>query len=480
MLSRRLIRKFCLAAPLLALGFAAEIASAQLYEADTGSGKILEFTSSGVESTFASGLNQPAGLAFDPSGNLFVSASGTGRIVKFTPGGIKSTFATGLDQPTGLAFDASGNLFVAASGSGRIVKITHGALKSTFASGLNHPSCLAFDAFGNLFACTSTGVAAGGRIVKFSPGGAKTTFASGLLSPSGLAFDAQGNLYVADKGNAQIYKFTAAKTKSIFASGSTFGVAFDTQGNLFRSDGAGGILESAADGAVSTFATGLSQSGSLAFPPFAVLHSFSGPDGAYLLAGLFQATNGDLYGATEAGGVNKSPGTPDGYGTIFKITTNSTLTTLYSLCSQNGCTDGAFPGSLVQAKNGDLYGTTNGGGTNGNGYGTIFKISPSGTLATLYSFCAQSGCTDGALPSAGLVQGAGGDLYGTTSTGGANRNSQVPRGAGTIFKITPDGTLTTLYSFCSQRGCTDGAIPFAGLVQATNGDLYGTTASGGA
>jgi len=189
-------------------------------------------------------------------------------------------------------------------------------------------------------------------------------------------------------------------------------------------------------------------------------------DGAGPEAGLVQATNGDLYGTTFVEGANGQGGT------VFKITPSGTLTTLYSFCSQSGCTDGAQPeAGLAQATNGDLYGTTAYGGASGDG--TVFKITPSGTLTTLYSFCSQGGCTDGANPEAGLVQATNGGLYGTTEAGGAN-------GAGTVFKITPSGTLTTLHSFCSQSGCTDGAYPEAGLVQATNGDLYGTTNVGGA
>src|ERR1019366_5319534 len=191
------------------------------------------------------------------------------------------------------------------------------------------------------------------------------------------------------------------------------------------------------------------------------------PDGAGPYAGLVQATNGGLYGTTSGGGT-------DSAGTIFKITPGGTLTTLYSFCPQTNCTDGAAPfAGLVQAANGDLYGTTSGGGTANGGAGTVFKITPSGTLTTLYSFCSQSGCMGGFFPRAGLVQAANGDLYGTTWFGGTNSQ-------GTVFKITPAGTLTTLYNFCSQTNCTDGDQPFAGLVQAANGDLYGTTYGGGA
>src|ERR1017187_3643397 len=134
----------------------------------------------------------------------------------------------------------------------------------------------------------------------------------------------------------------------------------------------------------------------------------------------------------------------------------ATLTTIHRFCSQSGCPDGYYPlAGLVQATNGGLYGTTSGGGT--DSAGTIFKITPGGTLTTLYSFCPQTNCTDGAAPQAGLVQAANGDLYGTTSGGGTANG-----GAGTVFKITPSRTLTTLYSFCSQSGGMGGFFPRAG------------------
>jgi uncharacterized repeat protein (TIGR03803 family) len=193
---------------------------------------------------------------------------------------------------------------------------------------------------------------------------------------------------------------------------------------------------------------------------FTTLHSFDNTDGAYPYPALVQATDGNLYGTTNGGGVN-------GGGTIFKISPSGTLRTLYGFCSESGCTDGENPvGGLVQANNGDLYGTTTGGGANGGG--TIFKISPGGTLTTLYSFCSKSGCTDGDYPNAALVQATDENLYGTTYEGGT-------KGGGTIFKISPGGMLTTLYSFCPQSGCTDGSYPVAALVQATDGNFYGTT-----
>jgi YVTN family beta-propeller protein/uncharacterized repeat protein (TIGR03803 family) len=199
------------------------------------------------------------------------------------------------------------------------------------------------------------------------------------------------------------------------------------------------------------------------------LHNFcSQPgcaDGNYSEAGLVQASNGNFYGTTWAGGAH------DNAGTVFEITPAGQLTTLYNFCSQTNCTDGSNPlAGLVQASDGNLYGTTVGGGA--NTAGTVFQITLGGTLTTLYSFCSQTNCTDGWDPIAGLVQASDGNLYGTTEVGGAN-------GDGTIFKITLGGTLTTLYSFCAQSGCTDGLLPVSGLVQA-GGNLYGTTDSGGA
>src|ERR1039458_10134403 len=196
-------------------------------------------------------------------------------------------------------------------------------------------------------------------------------------------------------------------------------------------------------------------------------------DGSKPMAGLVQATNGKLYGTTYMDGLADCPFYDTGCGTVFEITPTGTLTTLYSFCSQSGCTDGELPtAALVQATNGNLYGTTLGGGA--NGYGTVFKITPTGTLTMLYSFCSQSSCTDGAEPQAGLVQATDGNFYGMTQYGGTEYGGNgclVIGGCGTVFKITPSGTLTTLYIFCSQSGCTDGEYPSGGLVQATDGNL---------
>jgi uncharacterized repeat protein (TIGR03803 family) len=190
------------------------------------------------------------------------------------------------------------------------------------------------------------------------------------------------------------------------------------------------------------------------------LHSFEGTDGLQSLDALVQATDGNFYGTTKIGGNNSG-------GTVFKITVQGTLTKLSNFCSLSGCADGLEPvAGLVQGVDGNLYGTTEAGGDQG---GTVFKITLSGALTTLHSFDA----TDGEFPYAGLVQAADGSFYGTTSGGGAYAN-------GTVLKITPGGVLTTLYNFCPAGfPCADGTASFAGLVQATDGNFYGTTTDGG-
>jgi uncharacterized repeat protein (TIGR03803 family) len=199
------------------------------------------------------------------------------------------------------------------------------------------------------------------------------------------------------------------------------------------------------------------------------LNSFNYSDGAQPVVGLVQASNGDLYGTTSSGGTQ-------GAGTIFEVTPAGTLTALYNFCSvvssQGLCGDGLGGEGMVQASNGNFYGTTSTGGNGAGVSGTVFEITPAGKLTTLYSFCPNypSCGTDGRSP-LGLLQATNGNFYGVTSSGGNNAH-------GTIFEITPAGKLTTLYTFCSLTNCADGTNPVA-LVQATNGNFYGATRMGG-
>jgi uncharacterized repeat protein (TIGR03803 family) len=197
-------------------------------------------------------------------------------------------------------------------------------------------------------------------------------------------------------------------------------------------------------------------------------------DGCSPQAGLVQGSDGNFYGTTPAGGTNMDI-YGHTYGTVFKITTNGTLTTLYNfgtiITNASGDVwplDGGNPmAELVQGSDGYFYGTTSSGGTYTN-WGTVFQISTNGVLTTLHSF---TGGNDGRSPRAGLVQGSDGSFYGTTAGGGTNGGWW-----GTMFKISPNGALTTLYSF---TGGNDGASPAAALVQGSDGYFYGTTSSGG-
>ena len=203
--------------------------------------------------------------------------------------------------------------------------------------------------------------------------------------------------------------------------------------------------------------------------------SFYGQNSLGYQGGLTLGVNGNFYGSAPQGGAN-------GFGVIYQVTPAGKLRALYNFCSQlntqGDCADGGVPSAgVLQAANGNLYGTAYNGGVSGN-FGTIFELTPAGTLTTLYTFCLQNGCLDGQNP-AGLLQAQDGNFYGITTSGGAN-------GAyGTVFKRNARGVLTTLHSFCSEKKvvgseteCVDGHQPGT-LVQGANGNLYGTTIYGG-
>jgi uncharacterized repeat protein (TIGR03803 family) len=191
------------------------------------------------------------------------------------------------------------------------------------------------------------------------------------------------------------------------------------------------------------------------------LHSFSGSpsDGAVPVAALVQGTDGNFYGTTAYGGEHSQ-------GTVFRVTPAGAFTVLHSF--SGAPSEGAVPtAGLVRGSDGNFYGTTISGGA--HHLGTVFKIDGTGNLTTLHSFSGSP--SEGAGPFAGLVQGTDGNFYGTTAAGGAHNQ-------GTLFRITPAGALTVLHSFSGAP--SEGAIPFAGLVQGTDGNFYGTTALGGA
>jgi len=189
-----------------------------------------------------------------------------------------------------------------------------------------------------------------------------------------------------------------------------------------------------------------------------VLHSFGGaPDGSFPYAGLAPDAKGDMYGTTSQGGKN-------GFGAVYKITPSGKETVLYSLGGPPN--DGSYPwGTLIRDAKGNMYGTTSQGGA--YGLGTVFKLAPSGKKTVLHSFSGG----DGEIPYAGLVADQKGIMYGTTYYGGAYQG-------GVVFKITSSGKETVMHSF-SGYTTGDGANPYATLILDGEGNVYGTTFYGG-
>ncbi len=188
-----------------------------------------------------------------------------------------------------------------------------------------------------------------------------------------------------------------------------------------------------------------------------VLHSLAYIEGASPLTPPIQASDGNFYGTASGGGA--------GYGSVYKLTTAGVFTTIYAFDNTHGSTPVA---PLMQGNDGNLYGTTKVGGT--LGYGTAFKITTTGALTVLYNF----DLTHGANVYAPLVQGSDGNFYGTARNGGTMNNG------GVAFKLTPTKVLTILHNFDATTTTGDGVAPYAGLVQASDGNFYSVTSAGGA
>jgi len=273
----------------------------------------------------------------------------------------------------------------------------------------NQPEGLILGTDGNFYGVTFFGgTGNGGTVFKLTPNRELTTLSNFTVNGTG----GSGPTGLVQAGDGDFY-------------GATYGGGTDLVGTLFKMTSAGSLT---------------------------TLYQFDFTHGAQPFAAPVLGIDGDFYGTTYAGGAH-------GQGTVYKITPGGDLTVLHNFPESGS--DGFSPASLVQGRDGNFYGTTSYGGTNGDG--TVFKITPTGALTILHSFDE----TDGRSP-ADLVQATDGNFYGATGYGGTDD------GAGTIFKMTPTGEVTTLHNFDGS----DGSNPFT-LFQGTNGNIYGTTNGGG-
>lgn len=296
----------------------------------------------------------------------------------------------------------------------------------------------------------------------FCPGG---SFCSdGQLPSAGLVRDAKGNLYGTtsfggSNGVGTVFEVDASGSETLlysFTGGTDGGYPYaplirDADGNLYGTTLTGGDLSSCSgSGCGTVFKVDASDTET-------VLYSFSGyPDGCYPYGGMLRDSVGNLYGTTSNCGAYNQ-------GTVFKLDTSGAETVLHSFTG--GTTDGCDPfGTPTMDKSGNLYGTTDSCGASGDGI--VWKLSKKGTETVLHNFA--GGSSDGALPVAGVIMDAKGNLYGVTQIGGASNY-------GTVYELNKKGTLTLLHSF----GGSDGENPYAVVLWDAKGNLYGTAVQGG-
>ncbi len=320
------------------------------------------------------------------------------------------------------------------------------------------------DSAGNLYGTTTTGGAGGtGLVYKLDTSGKETVLYSlGATPQAGVIRDAAGNLYgtTIDGGTAHsgnVYRVGAAGQVTVLYSFSPgtdgnfpyAGVIGDSAGNLYGTTSKGGASGS---GIVYELNTSGQET---------VLYTFTGKaDGAYPYAGVIRDSAGNLYGTTMSGGIA-------GYGVVYKLDTTGHESVLYSF---TGGADGASPNAgVILDSAGNLYGTTTGGGsgTGPSGSGVVYKLDAAGQETVMYTF---AGGQDGSIPEAGVIHDSAGNLYGTTSKGGAGG------GWGTVYKVGSAGQETVLYRFPTA---VDGGCPMAVLTHDSAGNLYGTAFSGG-
>ena len=487
-------------------------------------GTVFKMTSAGVVTTLVNftggasgagsgqtrGQNPSSALIQGNDGNLYGTTTnggvnGIGTIFSMTPAGVITTLVdfggnvSGVQPTAGLIQASDGNFYGTTSsggtnGAGTVFKMTPTGSFTTVAnfSANGPPSAevqpiagLIQGGDGNFYGTTYVGGANGfGTVYRLTPGGSLTTLVdftgSGTgtnrgSNPNVLIQGSDGNFYgTTYQGGANddgtIFKMSLAGSLTTLIdftyTGTTNRGGYPSAGLTEGSDG--NFYGTATYGGANNDGTffRMTPSGTLT-----TLIDFTGNGatnrGAFPQGELIQGGDGNLYGVAKQGGLNGS--SQGGFGTLFKVTSDGSLTTLVDFAG--GSPLGAAPNSLVQGNDGNLYGTTLSGGA--ASVGTIFKITPNGVLTSLIDFTSNGASNRGSYPNGVLIQGNDGNFYGTTELGGLNTE-------GTVFSLTPAGTLTTLIDFTGNGTSNRGSDPAGGLIQDSNSNFYGTTTQGGA
>jgi len=416
-----------------------------------------------------------------------------GTVFKITPSGTFTTLhsfagSDGSYPSAGLIRGSDGNFYGTAalggaSGVGTVFKMdssgTLTTLHSFAGSDGSYPQAeLIEGSDGSFYGTTPSGGVANnalnrGTVFKITPAGVFTSLHSfaqidGTFPSAGLIQASDGNFYgTTNQGGTgsvgTVFKMDSSGTVTSLHSFAGSDGANPSASLIQASDG--NFYGTTSTGGAENDGTVFKMNSSGAVTTVTTLYSFTGGDGYLPRGGLIQGSDGNFYGTTDVGGasVGSINGMNGAVGTVFKMDSSGTVTTLHTFTGS----DGTFPNycGLIEGSDGNFYGTTTSGGTGGSGFGTVFKITPSGVLTTLHSFAK----IDGDYPSAGLTRGSDGNFYGLTTFGGAMDD-------GTVFKITPSGTLTPLHSFLGS----DGQFPFGTVIQGSDGNFYGTTNGGGA
>jgi uncharacterized repeat protein (TIGR03803 family) len=501
------------------------------------SGTVFRMTTSGqlttlVEFTGTTGTKKgsepTAGLVQGSDGNFYGTttkggASNQGTVFKMTPGGalawvVELTGTTGINkgsEPTaGLMQGSDGNFYGTtskggASNQGTVFKLTSSGMLETMVEftdnegsnkGRNPKHELVQGSDGNFYGTTNAGGGPSdqGTVFKMSPLGMLETLVefegagpnkNGSNPDAGLVRGSDGNFYGTTyhggiggvsngiNGFGTAFSMTLSGELTTLVEFTSIGVnnkgsspeaslAQDSDGNLYGTTRVGGTV---------SFPDGIETRGTVfKLAPTRELTTLvrfteNGTEnrGCFPMAGLVPDSNGNFYGTTSCGGMS-------GFGTVFKMTSGGALTTLVEFTGNVGDKKGISPkAGLVQDSLGNFYGTTSGGGDTSNNHGTVFKMTPGGALETLVMFTGTGTMNKGSNPQAGLMLGGDGNFYGTTASGGDASNH------GTVFKMTPGGTLETLVVFTGAGGNKKGSNPQAGLVQDSLGNFYGTTSGSG-